>query len=70
MKIYLVYYYEVSSLTGDDYDLPFTELVLVSDSLQITQEYIKKKEEEKWSDNVSYYYSEQQMNRTITKGYE
>jgi len=66
MKIYLVYYYESSD---DCYEPSYTELVLVSDSLQITQEYIKKKEEEKWSDKVNYYYSEQQMNRTINKGY-
>jgi len=67
MKIYLVYYHEASD---NRYEPSFTELMQVCDSLQIAQEYIKKKEEEKWSDNVSYYYSEQQMNITINKGYE
>lgn len=66
MKIYLVYYNEPSD---DPYEPSFTELIQVCSSLEIAQDYIKKKEEEKWSRKVIYYYSEQQMDRTIDKGY-
>lgn len=72
MKIYLVYYHEPSD---DPYEPSFTELIQVCSSLEIAQDYVKKKEEEKWeeeekwSNKIIYYYLEQEMDRTIAKGY-